>query len=79
MTDTAPPARPASPIRGAIEKCYGSCRQITVPKREHRCSKCGKLFFKGSVEVVEVKCPWCNAFTYFTADAPNPRKEVVFP
>lgn len=52
----------------ANDRKYGSCTQIDVAQVEHRCNnpKCRKLFFKGKVSAVEVKCPYCNAFNYFT-------------
>jgi hypothetical protein len=52
------------------DRRYGSCTQIDVLQVEHRCSnpKCRKMFFKGSVQAVEVKCPYCNSFSYFQSE-----------
>lgn len=59
------------------DRRYGSCTQIDVEQVEHRCSnpKCRKMFFKGRVVAVEVKCPWCNSFSIFV----TPQREGVFP
>jgi hypothetical protein len=65
------------PPKRENDRRYGSCTQIDVEQVEHRCSnpKCRKMFFKGRVVAVEVKCPWCNAMSIFL----DPSREGGFP
>ena len=46
-------------IEQALAK-KGLMPRLGKPDAELRCQKCGKLFFRGKIIFVEIKCPRCG-------------------
>lgn len=41
---------------------------------EPRRCRCGRLLFKGQVQVIEIKCPRCGAIHHFRDQIPVPER-----